>query len=138
MSRNLCSASCEWCRGVVVLSEEPRPITSDDCGRYFSEYEGMLVAFAHCYDCEAQYLAWIDGLSRHTNRGYPEPAPHGENPVRDLSFRSTFNDEFGPADFPKYAIKRGIISRVPWSADKAGDVAGAFDWLQAEHQRVRL
>lgn len=101
----------------MVLEESPRPITRTDCGVYFDEFEGMLVAFAHCYRCEAKYLAWIDGTKRKKSfpSHYPFMYPHpNAGMAQDLSFRSTFNDEPGPNDLPKYKI---VVKyeREPWS-----------------------
>ena len=128
MSRNRCESRCAWCNGEVVIEESPRLITPEDCGRYFSEFEGLIVAKAHCFDCEAKYLAWLDGTRRRKWSGWPTPAPPGENPVRDTSFRSTFDDEPGRADFPKYAIKRGIVAKIPWSDEVAEKESYAGYW----------
>lgn len=65
-----------------------------NCGDYYQD--------AHCEDCLAQYGAYMDGDN-----------------VTDTSFRSTHNDEPGFADFPKFAIRRGIVEKIPWSDEVA-------------------
>lgn len=118
MSRNLCNgAVCAFCHGRVECVEAARPITKDDCGIYFPDYEGMIVAHAACVDCEAPYLAWLDGTRRRSaGRGwgwdYPRPYTEDGKPVPvDLSHRQAFNDEPGPADYPKHQMVR---VRQPW------------------------
>lgn len=104
MSRNIGSTSCEFCPGAVVCEEAPRPITRKEAGPYFEEYEGMLVADAECKDCCAKYLAWLKSAPR----GYQESVrvdDSGRLLPFDLSYRSTFNDEPGEADLPKYTIE---------------------------------
>jgi hypothetical protein len=42
----------------------------------------------------------------------------GPGPVLDLSYRSTFNDEPGEADLPKYHIIPHVeLERIPYSED---------------------
>jgi len=101
MSRNLCQTNCDFCDGRVSLEEPPRPIRHYEAGRYYNEFEGMLVADAECNACGAKYLAWVDettrfkwGFSARRAEACDEP------PFVDLSFRSTFNDEPGKADMP--------------------------------------
>ena len=98
MSSNRCDRNCAWCDGVVV-PDEPRA------------YHRSGLVNATCVDCEAQYLAEMDG-----------------NNVIDTSFRSTYNDEPGVADFPKYAIRRGIVEKIPWSDEVAKDERYAAYW----------
>lgn len=105
MSRNLCKTYCHFCLGEVTLVGPTAPISREQAGAYFDEYEGMLVADAECVDCEAKYLAWVDrqtrppwGFARRENRRFV-----------DLSFRSTFNDEPGEEDLPRYEIKETVI-----------------------------
>lgn len=110
MSRNLCTTRCDYLHGgdpQVILLEEPRPITREDAGAYFPEYEGMLVANAECALCKAQYLAWVDETAR-TSRNYRWDH-YGRRassycPFVDLSFRSSFNDEPGEQDLPLYRV----------------------------------
>lgn len=119
MSRNLCQTHCDFC-GCCPLSldEAPRPITKDDAGPYFDEFRGMMVADATCPACLARYLAWIDGTNRSRYRGYPEPC--AEYPIQDLSFRSTFNDEAGIDDEPRFAVQSQVVyARIgPWSGSR--------------------
>ena len=109
MSRNLCKTCCHFCSEAVELDEEPRLVTEAETGRnYYPAYRSMLVANATCTVCEAQYLAWID-----------YPAPHsrgpGDLPFVDLSFRSTFNDEPGAADAPRWLVERVVtFNKTPW------------------------
>ena len=87
-----------------------RPIDRVDAGEYFAEYQGMLVRDAECPCCLAQYLAWVK----------PAPGSHGHAEAvathYDLSFRSTFNDEPGERDLPRYTVKvRVVYERTgPW------------------------
>jgi prepilin-type processing-associated H-X9-DG protein len=117
MSRNLGRRHCAFCDGHVVTTEEPRLITKDDAGTYFPEFAGMLVSNAACVDCEAPYLAWLDGTHRESGVvgwgwDYPRHVWVDGNLVpSDLSHRQSFNDEPGPADYPKYQIVR---VRQPW------------------------
>ena len=99
MSRNLDSFKCSFCAEPPVLEETGRPITEKEAGRYYHEFHGMFVANARCSYCEARYLAWnVTGK------------PGGTNGYTDLSFRSTFADEPGPADVPhSYS---GVVSAV--------------------------
>jgi hypothetical protein len=107
VSRNLGRTDCYYCQGEVRPVEEWRPISPTDARGYFDEYQGMPVAAAACVDCEAKYLAWGWNPNR---SAYPGDA--GE--ICDLSFRSTFDDEPGREDLPKWAI-RVVRERVgPW------------------------
>lgn len=102
MSRNLLSTKCVHCEHKVELLEEPHPITKEEAGRYFDEYEGMIVAKAICPMCLAEYLAWIDETERVKIR-IDRKANYGE--VLDLSYYSTFNDEPDYTDLPKYDVQ---------------------------------
>ena len=111
MSRNLASTHCDFCGAYPVLIEDPRPITKEEAGRYFNEYEGMLVANADCPFCWAKYLAWVDESGRSTEslRGIRPQVPYSDGvPFFDLSFRSTFNDEPGDEDRPERSRHRVI------------------------------
>lgn len=100
MSRNLGRTDCRECGGNEVWMIEPvRPMTREDCGRYFDEFEGRLCAFAKCRECEAEYLAWVAGNGRW-------PRENGAHGFGDLSYRSTFNDEPGDSDRAKWRIVR--------------------------------
>lgn len=108
MSRNRTETYCEFCSADLKLEEEPRPITREEAGVYFGEYEGMLVAKAACPECEAKYLAWC--------KPRPDRASSlrlfGEDLLRgfyDTSFRSTFDDEPGEEDLPKYEVRRRVV-----------------------------
>ncbi|MHB8107910.1 MAG: hypothetical protein ACYDH4_10880 [Candidatus Cryosericum sp.] len=119
MSRNLGQTCCRFCFGDVVLEEEPRPIVREECGAYDYDsttqysHRGALVANAHCEDCEAEYLALVDmsACPGYGTSGYFKRDPDVE--FFDLSFRSTFNDEPGAKDLPKYKISRPPV-RSPW------------------------
>jgi hypothetical protein len=102
VSRNLCQTNCRYCGGEVALDEAPRGITRKDCGVYIDEYEGMLVANASCEDCKGKYLAWCSTAPKH--RGWGD-ARLNERGFHDLSYRSTFNDEDGPEDWPLYRVR---------------------------------
>lgn len=92
MARNLARTDCAQCGfSRVKLEQSPRPITHHEVGTYFEEYEGMLVANAHCPVCGTKYLAWVEILRRGLQ-------PNPELGYADLSYRSTFNDEPGDKD----------------------------------------
>ena len=98
MSRNIGLTDCRICYGPVELIEAPRPATEADCGPLLAYYQpGFMVALAHCRDCSAKYLAWVDVPGR---GGHLQRTPGDLRPFVDLSFRSTFNDEPGPEDLP--------------------------------------
>lgn len=99
MSRNLLSINCARCGGFVKPEEDPRPITSEEAGRYYEEYEGMLVANGLCVICGAKYLGWVDETTRTRAFRHARKAAVFE-PFIDLSYRSTFNDEPSEDDLP--------------------------------------
>lgn len=107
MSRNLCSQSCGACGGEVIKTSENRRATTSDVKAHDS-YVGMLVADAECSECGAKYLAWVDIRG---SQHYEMYKGHYMNEVfdldefKDLSYRSSFNDEPGEADLPV---------RYPW------------------------
>ena len=108
MSRNLARTDCYFCPDTPTIQEQPRPITAADAGAYFDEYRGMLIANAECPLCEAKYLAWVDEHGREQRFSWPPPSGPGEIGFFDLSFRSTFNDEPGVADLPRWEIKTTV------------------------------
>lgn len=106
MSRNLCDTSCRICTAdekAIVLNERPRPLTVADVGEhFFAEYDGLIVARAHCSGCGAKYLAWIDAATnRRLNTGHwRRRDPHDDRQHVDLSFQHSFDDEPAPEDLP--------------------------------------
>lgn len=107
MSRNLGTTSCHACpAGAPTLVEEPRPITEEDCGGYFDEYRGMIVANAECAQCGAKYLAWVD-WSRYSGHCSNPVRADGtrEYPYTDLSYRDSFDDEPSIHDLPLYEVR---------------------------------
>jgi hypothetical protein len=97
----------------VAPIEPVREITREDCGVYFESrngysYRGARVANATCENCEAKYIAWFDlsACEGYGASGYFRPHPDGLH--IDLSFRSTFDDEPGEADMPKWSISHGV------------------------------
>ena len=70
-------------------------------------YAERLFAEATCITCEAKYIAWIND----------RPAPCNYV-FTDLSHRSTFNDEPGPKDMPKWKIE-WVAKRTEWTDDQA-------------------
>ena len=111
MSRNCAGGTnCQVCDGHVLHEEAERPIARKEAGPYFEEYEGMLVANAHCRDCEAKYLAWVRGPKSWTY-GHMAWSNYTPNGHVDLSYRSTFNDEPGEADKPVYEIRRCRVAK---------------------------
>ncbi len=114
MSRNLCRTNCYYCRCEVIRTGETRELTDEDVGAYFPEYCGMIVAEAECSMCEAKYLAWM-GKIPHSYRD------DGEIRIRDLSFRSSFNDEPGVDDLPAFEIEERIAYvKTTWPTFKCG------------------
>lgn len=120
MSRNLCKTNCDWCGcDEVDLTGPEHPITPDEAGRYFSEFERMIVADAECMVCGAKYLAWVDERGREPYRGrygYHVFNQFASEPCGffDLSYRSSFNDEPGEADMGFASPKeiRGYMRRL--------------------------
>ena len=116
MSRNLGGTTCAFCDGEVKLAEPTRFIRREDCGIYFDEYAGMLVAEAECADCMAKYIAWVDERPRQKLYSWgPHPRTPADGPgFFDLSHRSTFNDEPGPLDMPTFRIEVQRVKVGPW------------------------
>jgi hypothetical protein len=131
MSRNLSTAHCYCCSGVVKMDEPPRRVTEKDVGNYYETRDGygfadMIAAHASCVDCKAKYLAWVNladcvgygswYMQKHGRNGKHLDNDGNERGFYDLSFRSTFNDEPGPEDMPDEIITREwvITSRAPW------------------------
>jgi len=103
MSRNLCVTTCVHCGNTPELVEIPHVITKEESHVYFEEYEGMIVAKAVCPSCEAEYLAWVDESKRkHYAREKRYPI------IEDLSYYSSFNDEAGDSDYPKYKVQKVV------------------------------
>ena len=120
MSRNLNGcAVCLYCGAVVVPQEEARPVTEEEATRYadqtnghYEEFLGLWVANADCPDCEAKYLAWMSNWPPY-EFGHHSHVPRTPRFISDLSFRSTFNDEPGEEDLPKYSIvKETTLRRI--------------------------
>ena len=103
MSRNLAQTNCNSCPSPrVLLVEAPRLMTTDEYGVY-SSYAGMTVANAECQLCGAKYIAWISG-----------PFAHHWDPdaeYSDLSYRSSFDDDPGVDDLPRYEVERVVTYR---------------------------
>ena len=108
MSRNLGRTNCDYCDDALRLEEAARPITREDAGAYFEEYEGMLVAAASCPSCGAEYLAWVDA-----RQCASFGTDFGQGPEKcgffDLSYRSAFNDEPGERDRPKRRVRVRVV-----------------------------
>jgi hypothetical protein len=106
MSRNIGQRDCYFCPSKVILIEPPRLVTKEDTGAYQSEFEGMMVANAKCPACLAKYLAWVTGPPGSSWNNLPRE----ENQTHvDLSFRSTFNDEPGEDDLPRYKVQTKLV-----------------------------
>jgi hypothetical protein len=101
VSRNLCSILCQHCPGQPALVESPRPITREEAGVYFGEYQGMLVANAECPTCLAKYLAWVGKHPQWPHEVHIDP----DLGFHDLSYRAAFNDEPAEEDLPVYDVK---------------------------------
>lgn len=131
MSRNLSRTDCYCCSGDIVHDEEPRPITEEECHPYTHYVADLLiVANAHCADCEARYLAWFAIDNRATVQ-HPyirrTMSYEGGRPVHcDLSFRAAFNDEPADDDLPKVSAIEVTLRR----ALDAGSRWGGFRYFQ--------
>lgn len=113
MSRNLGDTLCAVCHRDVKLCGEPHPITKEEAGPYFDEYNGMVVADAVCPFCDAKYLAWVKRAK--WSRGSEDTRP-----FIDLSFRKAFNDEPAPEDLPTpLMLQRVHLEQVAASAAEA-------------------
>lgn len=141
MSRNLCQTNCAACScEEIALEEAARPITASEAGAYFDEYEGMLVANAHCSLCKALYLAWCDEVKRIRNPWRGREV--NERGFGDLSWRHAFNDEPSIRDLPLYVVNgearqlvddlhRAAVVDRRWPfvyADAAFNLQGASSW----------
>jgi hypothetical protein len=102
MARNLGQTACGQCGcDDIVLEEERRDITANDCGpSLYRHYKGMQVAHARCARCGARYIAWMGEIK---GRDLPMH-PDAVTVIYDLSYRSTFNDEPGDADITNRAL----------------------------------
>jgi hypothetical protein len=69
----------------------------------------MIVADAACVDCEAQYLAWCGRIPHRSSTLDDELEVFSGRSFVDLSFRSTFDDEPGESDMPKWDI---VVTRT--------------------------
>jgi hypothetical protein len=136
MSRNIGSTTCDFCNGKVLIEEASRPIRQEEAGVYYPEYAGMLVANAHCEDCEATYLAWVNEHTRVSERyrGWYRDLCDGETHV-DLSFRSSFNDEPGRDDLPRYRIRvvRERGPEIPLCVTCGTRMWHREDWCNQNH-----
>lgn len=101
MSRNLLTTVCYYCEHPVVMTGEPRPFDSV-C---YEEYRGMIARDAECPVCLAQYLAWVTPPTSHGRQTQPSACPTHY----DLSFRSSFNDEPGDRDLPRYKVTTKVV-----------------------------
>lgn len=125
MSRNLGQTCCKICSDKVVLDEQPRLATENDCGFYLSERRpGFMVANSHCVACDAKYLAWVESDDGTGNQ------------FVDLSFRSTFNDEPGPDDLPTQEVLVRLAIR--WKEEAIGRSLQEIREYRTESQRKLL
>lgn len=104
MSRNRGYTDCAFCPYPDTLEacEPIRPITKEEAGVYYDEYEGMGVANSECPWCGGKFLLWFTPAKGQAyghmraqcdeNTGKPLPF--------DSSFRRAFNDEPVPEDLP--------------------------------------
>ena len=113
MSRNRLSTDCGFCGHSIEMIEAPRPIREEEVGPYFSEYRTMQVADAECPACKSKYIAWCEPPVQGVHEGRPTD-PYSDGEFFDTSFRSTFNDEFGEADKPEYAVQIKYERTGPW------------------------
>jgi hypothetical protein len=126
MSRNLGQTTCYFCGAEVRVTGVVHDILPAEAGVYFDEYEGMVVADAECTDCKAEYLAWLDESRRSR---FPRCLSHWPGRKEreriaplDLSFRSTFDDEPGESDMPRYVIVTEKRRAPVTTPDEAGKV----------------
>jgi len=98
---------------------DAHPITTDEAGVYFAEFEGMLVANASCAQCGVLYLAWVDQRPRVRPCPFAAEWPHQRGlAFQDLSYRRTFNDEPSDDDVRDY---------VRWRERMRGSRVSIFD-----------
>lgn len=100
MSRNLGETTCHYCDHDLVMTGEPRLFDRGYC----EEYRSITVRDAECPVCLAQYLAWV-----HPGEGQRPTQPSRYATHYDLSFRSSFNDEPGVRDLPRYKVERRTV-----------------------------
>lgn len=96
------SGVCVFCEHAVQTLEPPRLATAADVFCYAHEYRNLWCAKAECPACGARYLAWLNNPWERP-RGGPS-LPNGE--VHDLSHLSTFDDEPGDDDLPRWRVER--------------------------------
>jgi len=92
VSRNLCRRNCHQCGSIVRLEDGP--------SWYDNNYH-INLRKAMCIICGTKYAAWMDG----------------PDSFRDLSYRSTINDEPGEDDIPANSIqtyKLVVVDGVPF------------------------
>lgn len=120
MSRNLGQVNCRECPGEhkdIILDEKPRSTVERDCGVYFTEYQGLIVANAHCRLCHTLYLAWVDfprdGTEHFSLDAINRRLMDGEERQRfvDLSYQNSFNDEPAEIDTPLYVVEQIVTYR---------------------------
>lgn len=124
MSRNLCTTTCDECDSEIEVEEPPRPITREEAGVYFAEFEGMHVANAHCPKCRTKYLAWFTRRSPFGDLRLGEVGSEHN----DLSYRSSFDDEPGESD---------LDPSFQWDRAKQ-KVKDAISILEREEFRAKL
>jgi len=107
MPKNLNATECVHCGNEVIIEEMPRRLTIREGRHFFNDCEDVLFSDAYCPICLAKYLAWMNGR---TKSGY-DLIPEVYGKPADLSYRSTFNDEPGIEDLPKYDVQV-IITRI--------------------------
>jgi len=131
MSRNLLRTDCYYCPSPKVELVGPEapfvahfPAFHED---YQREYASLRLRDAECPVCGAQYVAWMNwpGRSLHHEHALAEAG------YCDLSFRSTFDDEPGPADLPVWKVveERSLHWVSPWKG------CGYADGTKDEHHK---
>lgn len=76
---------CRFCGSELKLTPDTERVGLQDDSAYSRQFRDRAFADADCPMCEAKYTAWMD-----------------DGVITDTSFRSTFNDEPGPDDLPKW------------------------------------
>lgn len=143
MSRNLGQTDCDFCHGEVVLEEPARPITKEDAGAYFEEYakQKLTVAKAHCKECEAPYLAWVDqpGYRRQCRISDPRWNQYQgcyDGTHFDLSHRQSFDDEPGLQDVPKWVVRQMPVRVMPWPNNEKLDYFKRYNLTDEQQQEA--
>lgn len=110
MSRNCGTAGCYACDGRLRVDGAAQSFTAlFPASSMRGEYGGHDFVPLVCEDCEAKFLGWV---TRNTGAGEAED---GGITWYDVSWRSSFNDEPGPDDIPKWDVETVRRRKGPYT-----------------------